>query len=301
MSQDKTTAHDVLQSLRHDLIRDDYFPGGLFYAELQAPSADRRIDALWVEKFSGKVLGYEIKVTRQDLLAELAQPEKCDPWKRYCDQWWLAVGDPAIIAGLEDQIPEDWGICTPPTAKNRRKMTVLRPAPKLSPVDKTPLLGKLAGVVGRDVEQAKLDQRRAESSEKHYIDEARQLRASLREAGVSVNSATIAELVRRALVIANDKVGHPQIFDTYRIKTETAMAEAAQDLSKILVDAHLAIQTDTDLLRAAKNRVEAVERVLRESVSPLRGNWPMGDLLKKVDELLAGRPSDGGTLFEVDS
>lgn len=38
MSQDKTTARDVLQALRNDLVRDEYNPGGMFYAELEAPS-----------------------------------------------------------------------------------------------------------------------------------------------------------------------------------------------------------------------------------------------------------------------
>lgn len=300
MSQDKTTAHDVLQALRHDLIRDDYFPGGLFYAELQAPSADRRIDALWVEKFSGKVLGYEIKVTRQDLMAELAQPEKCDPWKRYCDQWWLAVGDPAIIAGLEDQIPEDWGICTPPTAANRRKMTVLRPAPKLASVDKTPLLGKIAGVAGRDIADAQMKQRNAESHEERLRADIRQLQAALHDAGATKESATIADLVRRALDIANEKLRHPQIFNTWSLGIEERMAEESENLAEVLMHAHLSIEADKDMLKAAQDRAEAVERVFRESLEPLRKGWRSGNMLKKVDELMAER-RDAATLFEVET
>ena len=297
------SAHDVLQALRHDLIRDDYFPGGLFYAELQAPSADRRIDALWVEKFSGKVIGYEIKVSRQDLLAELAQPDKCDPWKRYCNQWWLAVGDPSLVAGLEDQIPEDWGICTPPTAANRRKMTVLRPAPKLVPVDKTPLLGKIAGVVGRDIADARMKQRNAESQEERLRTEIRQLQAALREAGVTKESATMTDLVRRALDIATDKLSYGSyIFNQYKLDREDGLAEEAERLAELLMHAHLSLEVDKDLLREATDRAETMERLFREAVEPLRKGWRSGTILKKVDALLAERPTPAeGTLFEVEA
>ncbi|UAV84810.1 hypothetical protein BV113_00160 [Glutamicibacter phage BIM BV-113] len=295
-------ANQVLQALKHDLIRDDHFPGGLFYAELQAPSADRRIDALWVEKFSGKVIGYEIKVTRQDLLAELAQPEKCDPWKRYCDHWWLAVGDPSLVAGLEDQIPEDWGICTPPTAANRRKMTVLRPASKLTPVDKTPLLGKIAGVVGRDVAEAHMRKRNAESHEERLCADIRQMQAALRQAGATKESMNIGDLVRRALDIANDKLVHPSLFNSYNLSSEEGMSEEAENLAQVLMHAHLAIELDKDLLREAKYRSEAVDRALKAAVKPLRDDWRAGSLLKKVDALLAERPSPvEETLFEVEA
>lgn len=296
------TAHDVLQALRHDLVRDDYFPGGLFYAELQAPSADRRIDALWVEKFSGKVIGYEIKVTRQDLLAELRQPEKCDPWKRYCDHWWLAVGDPSLVAGLEDQIPEDWGICTPPTAANRRKMTVLRPAPKLVPVDKTPLLGKIAGVVGRDVAEAHMRKRNAEAREEQQRSEIMQLQAALREAGATQESATMAELVRRALDIATDKLGsHSSIFRRFKLDREEGLVEEAENLATVLLHAHLALEVNKDLLQEATDRAETMERLFSQAVELLRKGWRTGRILKKIDQLLAEQPAPvEATLFEIE-
>lgn len=138
-----TNAHAVLKALEHDLIRDEFRPTGLLLAEVQAPNSDRRADAIWMTARTARLVGYEIKVTRADLLTELRDPTKCEPWLKYCDQWWLAVGDESIVDGLMDQVPADWGVCTPPTSAGRRQFKVLRPAPTLTPADKAPVLGKL--------------------------------------------------------------------------------------------------------------------------------------------------------------
>ena len=137
------TAKSVLAALRTDKIRDEYRPSGLLLSEIQAPNSDRRADAIWMSARTAVISGYEIKVTRQDLLSELRDPTKCEPWLKYCDYWWLAVGHASIVDGLMDQIPADWGVCTPPTSPTRRMFTVLRDAPKLVPADKGPVLGKL--------------------------------------------------------------------------------------------------------------------------------------------------------------
>lgn len=295
----KMTADGVVQALKNDLIRDEYFPGGLFYVELEAPSANRRVDALWVEKFTGKTVGYEIKVSRQDLIHELRQPDKCDPWKRFCDQWWLVVGDPSIIAGMEDEIPADWGICTPPTASNRRMMTVLRPAPKLTPVDKTPLLGKLAGVVGRDIADAQMKKLNSESHERGLLDQLQKLRNELHQAGITEQGANESEVVRRALSIANENLGHRSIYRTYGLRNEEMLDTEAQKLAEFFTHVHIAKMIDEDILKAAQDRAEALENVMRTAVEPLRKHWRTGSILKQVDEIIAKRPANEGTLFEV--
>ncbi|NKG21078.1 hypothetical protein [Paeniglutamicibacter terrestris] len=139
----KLDAMAVLKALENDLIRDEFRPSGLLIPEVQAPNSDRRADAIWMVARTAHMVGYEIKVTRSDLLSELRDPTKCEPWLKYCDRWWLAVGDASIVDGLMDRIPEDWGVCTPPTNPNRRMMTVLKEAPVLTPADKGPVLGKL--------------------------------------------------------------------------------------------------------------------------------------------------------------
>lgn len=107
-------------------------PGGRLLKEIQAPHSTRRADALYLPITTGHrgtIIGHEIKVSRSDVIAELRDPHKADSWLRYCTKWWLVIGDPSLIDGLD--IPEEWGIMAPPT-KNRF-MTTIRPAPKLTP------------------------------------------------------------------------------------------------------------------------------------------------------------------------
>lgn len=72
----------------------------------------RRIDAvavgLW-KRTGHLVHGFEIKVTRSDLLSELRQPEKAEAGFRLCDRWWLVLSDPGLLRD-GDQLPEGWGV-----------------------------------------------------------------------------------------------------------------------------------------------------------------------------------------------
>lgn len=52
--------------------------------------------------------GIEIKASRQDWLKELADPEKADEIARFCDFWWLAIGDEKIVQAGE--LPANWGL-----------------------------------------------------------------------------------------------------------------------------------------------------------------------------------------------
>lgn len=284
-------ANEVLQAIRHDHIRDDYNPGGMFYAELEAPSDLRRIDALWVQKFSGRVIGYEIKVSRQDLQHELRQPEKCDPWKRFCDEWWLAVSDPTLIIGLEDQIPDDWGICTPPTAKNRRKMTVLRPCTKLAPVDKTPLLGKLAGSAGADIERLRMERENSRIADQRHYEQINDMRAQLRQAGVTEEGVKEAKLIQAAIPIAEKMLrGDCQIIETYRFEhNPERFQEEATKLGALLADAVLAREIDRDLLREAQHRMERVQSALTSALGPLKENWSLKRHTEALHRIISTR------------
>ncbi len=53
--------------------------------------------------------GFEMKASRSDLIAELNQPAKADPFVRYCNFWWLVVEDAKLIEGLE--IPQRLVAC----------------------------------------------------------------------------------------------------------------------------------------------------------------------------------------------
>lgn len=124
-----TTARDVVAMLQRHYLPEGRPAGGVLAIEIGAPDGTRRADAVWAPfTIAGGdgLIGHEIKVTRSDVLAELADPAKADPWAQYCTQWWLTVSDPALVAGLD--IPEAWGIMAPPSGRRTRSMTILRPA-----------------------------------------------------------------------------------------------------------------------------------------------------------------------------
>ena len=71
--------------------------------------------------------GHEVKVSRSDWLAELADPSKAEAWKRYCDRWWLVA--PAGVV-RDRELPQGWGLLVP-SAKGLRAAVM---APLLDPV-----------------------------------------------------------------------------------------------------------------------------------------------------------------------
>jgi hypothetical protein len=139
-----TTARDMIEMLRRNYIPEGKPAAGIFAPEIQAPDSARRADLIWqgVTAAGRELVGHEIKVSRADLLAELADLSKTDPWQRYCDRWWLVVSDPNLITGLE--LPATWGVLAPPSGRRTRSMTVLAPAPALKPATQEPALRTLA-------------------------------------------------------------------------------------------------------------------------------------------------------------
>lgn len=84
----------------------------------------RRVDVLAVGMWAKTrylTHGFEIKVSRSDLLAELADPTKAAAGMAICDRWWLALGDPALLRD-GDELPESWGI----VGCRGRGLTVIR-------------------------------------------------------------------------------------------------------------------------------------------------------------------------------
>jgi hypothetical protein len=139
------TSQAMMAMLRRHYLPDESRPGGIFLTELPAPDGTRRADAIWqgVTASAGRQLvGHEIKVSRADVLVELADPTKCDQWLRYCNRWWLVVAHPSLIEGLD--LPPSWGVLAPPSGRRRRTCTVVHPAPELQPVEQGPALRAIA-------------------------------------------------------------------------------------------------------------------------------------------------------------
>lgn len=141
-----TTAQAMTAMLRRHYLPDDTRPAGIFAPEIQAPGpTQRRADLIWLgcTAAAGTALvGHEVKVTRADVLSELADLTKTDPWQKYCDRWYLVISHLALIDGLE--LPESWGVMLPPSGRRTRSMTVHRQAPPLRPAEQAPALKTLA-------------------------------------------------------------------------------------------------------------------------------------------------------------
>ncbi len=139
------TSQDIAAMLRRHYLPDESRPAGIFLTEIPAPGGARRADVIWqgVTASAGhQLVGHEIKVSRGDVLVELADPTKCDAWLRYCDRWWLVVAHPSLVEGLD--LPAPWGVLAPPSGRRRRTCTVVRPAPTLQPAEQGPALREIA-------------------------------------------------------------------------------------------------------------------------------------------------------------
>jgi hypothetical protein len=68
--------------------------------------ADAVAMSLWPSR-GCELMGFEIKVSRQDWLNELRQPEKSMPIQRHMDRWWI-VTPPGIVKA--DELPPTWGL-----------------------------------------------------------------------------------------------------------------------------------------------------------------------------------------------
>jgi hypothetical protein len=113
---DSANASAMIAMLRRHYIPDETRPSGIFAPEIQAPgSSGRRADLIWLgctAAAGDELIGHEIKISRADLLNELADLSKSHSWQRYCDRWWLVVPHEALIHGLE--LPPSWGVMLPP-------------------------------------------------------------------------------------------------------------------------------------------------------------------------------------------
>lgn len=81
--------------------------------EIRLPKAGeshplRIVDAISIGRKYPEVHGFEVKVSRADLLSELADPEKAKAAMQYVNFWWLVVGSEEVIDGIT--VPPEWGI-----------------------------------------------------------------------------------------------------------------------------------------------------------------------------------------------
>ncbi len=128
----------------------------------------RTADAIVMSLYPSRgldLMGFEIKVSRSDWLVEKKNPAKAEEIARFCDRWWLVVGDENIVAPGE--LPSTWGLLVPRKGGGLLEKVE---APKL---DAAPMSRKFMASIMRSTADAQKDYvARAEISDK--LDEARE-------------------------------------------------------------------------------------------------------------------------------
>lgn len=161
--------------------------GWLLAPEIASPRGDRRADLIAAPlTLSGEsiIVGHELKVSRADVLAELANPTKHDEWARHCHRWWLVVADPALVDGLD--IPAHWGVMAPPSGRRTRSMTVLKPAPRLDPLASSDGWMKLARWQSFRADAAVRDAAATTVSQAREIERLKRVVEELKDAGADI-------------------------------------------------------------------------------------------------------------------
>lgn len=256
--------------MRRDLIRKPDQPAGVFMTEVGSPDGHRRADALYIPAVGGTgIIGHEIKVSRSDVLAELADPHKAEAWKKYCIRWWLVVADAKLVDGLE--IPDDWGVKTPPTQQNRRQFTVIKPAPKLDPHPLGPALSRIATVWAyrqRDAEWAK---RQNDTHTARLNTRIAELEDKLRRAGVHVTPPPPDQERAMQLMAALRKRDRYARIDS-RLDIET--------LADAVLEATAAANLRAKVADAARDKLTNIDRALAD----FRKSWQFSDLHRLLEE-----------------
>lgn len=107
--------------------------------------------------------GFEVKVSRADWLGELKKPEKAESIARFCDRWWLVIGDKKIVQPGE--LPGGWGLLV--LEGQRLRCAVEAPALQPEAVSRgfiAALLRKMSNDVAK-ASKAELDKRFQEGFE----------------------------------------------------------------------------------------------------------------------------------------
>jgi hypothetical protein len=263
-----------------DLLRRHYLPenrpvAGVFAPEIGSPCGKRRADLIWMPATiaGGRGLyGHEIKVSRADLLTELADPTKADPWAQYCSRWWLVIAHPALIKGLD--IPAPWGVMAPPSGRRTRSMTILKPAPALNPKEPGPGIARLAAwqLYGTAERVATLERRVQDlTRDRDYL----QSRVTELLGSGARSDHPEGKRVARILALLDQRLATEHMWDkpadegiVVAILDHTATAAAARHVRMQLQELVSSVQRMTEPFRWALKDLETAERLAAELAKP---------------------------------
>lgn len=259
---------------------------GYYAAEVEAPDSTRRADGLWLPLHAaqrGMIYGHEVKVSRADVIAELADPMKSHAWSKFCNRWWLVVADPALVKGLE--IPEHWGIMAPPDGRrSKRLMTVVRPAPALKPQDQHFAYAALLARIfyngddqGTQIKHLRDQRDSLLERERQHMTRERELQGQIHALGGRVISPhdALAERIRRILEIVQQDGDWSTAHEVSKIP-DADVAAALLDVGRIRAAANEAgwdvrsklrevsgITKETTIGRAEEHLTAALEAIAK--------------------------------------
>lgn len=266
MSAATMTAEALIGQLRRHYLPEGRPPAGLFATEIQAPNSTRRADALWMPltETGGGLIGFEVKVSRVDVINELADPTKADAWARYCSRWWLVVPDPALIEGLD--IPDAWGVMSPPSGRRTRSMTVCRVAPPLQPHDGGPAFRRLlAWYFTRTHSPLALARERQARDERTIVE----LRERVAELGQAAGlHGPSQQRITKILQRVEQSNADDWIYSADQTATDDDIVQAVVDASRV-----------REATEQQLRHLDSVRTHLEAAVAPARD---MGDLVNKL-------------------
>lgn len=253
-------ASALLQMLHRHHVPEGRTPAGLFATEVESPCGTRRADALWLpfrRSADYALHGFEVKVSRSDLIVELDDPAKAEPWLQYCRYWWLVVAHPNLVTGLD--IPVEWGIMSPPSGRRTRTMTVLRSAPRLRPRNPAPGLGRLIGWQSFHddlaTEQLRRDRKKALEDAEYFKHRVEQLQA----AGATARAPREAQMIGRIVDRVSSALAAEGIYSRLD-RHEDAIVAAVINWAATV-----------DLASTVARHTESLLRDIDHVVAPLRG------------------------------
>lgn len=269
------SATDVLAMLRRHYLPEGRPQSGLLVEEIEAPDGRRRADALWVPLTTSggnEIVGHEVKVSRSDVAAELADLTKAESWMKYCTRWWLTVSDPALVEGFE--IPETWGVMAPPSGRRTRSMTVVRQAPRLHPVDSALAYRRVLsknhfGTNGR-VEQLKRELDYAHRDVERKEEQIEQLRITGAVHHQTPTTKLVLDVVRKVEAASHDYMGGTH----FAVGPDVT----ADDIAGALIDFGNLRRIDRDL----RNQVRYTVERLRAAADPV------GHIASDIEKALNG-------------
>lgn len=235
--------------------------GEILIPEVAAPGSDRRADLVRVATWRSRGLGidvHEIKVSRTDWLRELDDPGKAEPWWPYCSRFWITAPDRVV---KPEELPDGWGLMTPPTRADRRRFTtVVKPAARTPQLTVELLVTLLARA--DNIRLAEMDQLRAE----HRADKARAAEEARR--GVAINGLPASVRNRLELLDKLETDLGADLSDyTSRWSNRTQITPGdAADVLRAFTNNHLDLKDRADRVHGEEQRLVSIAKVIINSL-----------------------------------